>query len=575
MRASSNFKLVSSLLVLAFFGPLSISLAGGIGTGGGDPVLLKQVDVRSDVRKFAKKIEVMYPEFSAQIANLANSTKILSFEGRCGIVEIRDDVPKRTNFLRLKDGTIILNPSVFELSLQDQERILYGLIDSSRATVHPLQVTEIRKTGRIKIALDNIREQLNSKIFQSWLSTAYNEELDRSKFYLISEPDRCFVNANNQAPNLLDQGYVVGVRGFTQAKAGANIYFSNEILDYGQLGMLHLIAAEVGHHLPIGKEAENEATVDALAAVLTVGAESIDSQATMFNLQSKLMFLNIFAKNNIELPDVTQPTEHERKDKIIGEIPPAIRDLRAFLQTEEVANRARWVFNGFNRLLGEIKMSSLRDCGFSSYFYAGVHYDRMVNRTFETRKPTEMEEIKLQLSRLDSEFCGLVNDVFGKTFIEYDGYGTSYLSHAEKECLALEPNWRRTIDLKGVKISAQKRENLSFLDQHIYAFKKVLCEGVLKYYSRGTPFRGTDLEREMILAVIAGDASKVRELLKLGVSRDLKDSREKYDEDYQREGEFGVFFRTYVSNESLSKIAEDALIHPGNERFSEVLKLLK
>lgn len=526
------------------------AFAGGAGPGGGGPLLLAAKNVNAEIRKFS--------ETNPALEKMITQNTLIGFAGDCKITGFtaQSSKPQRLWYITLKNGRTIVDPQLFKESQKKQINVVTALAEGKDSPAENLNVYDLPKKGEVANAIASIRAELkNSKLFEAWIKDTFYLELDQTRFYTISE--KCFVNANNQSDSLLEKGKIVSVRGFTQTTAFADIYFSSEVSTYQELGLKHIIAAELGHHLPIGPEASNETTVDALAAVIALGSDSIDSKAIMFNLAGKLLIHRILAKANIQVPDITTSVHKEDLTPITGPTPLVIENLRNFLKSDELALAAQDVFNGFNNLWGEVKFVTLRDCDMSYWLYAGVSYDQMVKKTFEKRAPTEMEEVLLNLSQLDRHFCPAVNHVFGKTFIEYGGYGTSYLSSAERDCLLRETKPEKPYIVTGQSISNQKRNELMNLNQKIEAFKDLLCPAVKKFYSWGLPFRGTVQERQLILAVIGEDVSAVESLLKAGVSPHIRDSRETIDSDYHRGKNFSVYYHSYSYNKSLISLSRD------------------
>ncbi|MEK6773600.1 MAG: hypothetical protein AABY64_06650 [Bdellovibrionota bacterium] len=580
MKNYSRIKIIFSIALLTFSGPLPKSWAmGGVGTGGGNPMLLSQVDVSSQLLNFAQKIESNHAQVAQSLKKMLKEKRIFAYEGNCKIVEFPDSAqhPRRYWYAKLSDQRVVVDKSLFQLSTEKQLQILTELSLSKREISEKLITTEMSKTGNVAGAIQKIREQVTEPLFQKWIIEAFNNELDKANFFQI--PESCFIPANNQSATFLKEGHLIGVRGFTRMTPGANIYFSSEVLSYGELDLTHVIAAELGHHLPIGQEAANEATVDALASVITMGNQSIQSKAIMTDLGAKLLIYNIFARKNIELPNVTEGTEKDTKTKIKGEIPPAIMKLRSFLESEKINRAARSVFNGFNELFGEITMSRLRDCSETYWLYSFVEYDRSVKDEFKRRAPTEMEEIMMNLYGLDRQFCRMVNNVFGKTFIEYGGYGTSYLESAEEKCQEPNTSWQPE-PVEGSRISEKKKKKLKELDYRIHSFKKILCEGV-NQYSHETPFQGTAAERELILAVVGGDVVKVGKLLQAGVNPNTRDTRMKYNIDYDRNPQdFRVYFREYATSKKENSLLFKTFAHLArvnnepDQKYSRIIELL-
>ncbi len=516
-------------------GPIFLTVfahAGGNSGGGGKPMLLEQVSQ-------------VLPGVSQTVVTYRRSCQIINLTGK-------DENPQRVWFLRAQDR-VILDPEVFKLPRIEQEKIFADLSRNVPVVKEQVLAQEILKTGKFAKALNSLKFELTSHSYLPWLAQALVDDIRVSRFYEI--PGDCFILANNQNPSVLKDGKIVGVRAFTRFRAGANVYFSSSVKNYEQLDLVHVIASELGHHLPVGKAAEDESVVNALANVLVMGFDSVESQAILSALLPKLIVWNVAFKTHFKVKERIESSVPSDMIQIKGKIPQPLLNLRNFLNSPEIQEAALTVLNGFNDLLGDTYMESMRSCSMSFMLYGGVEYDRTVLGTFEKRAPTELEQIKMDLYPMDRRFCFQLNNIFGPAFLEYDGYGQSSLRAGENYCLENEfhPEPEPIVDPKN--LSPQKLSELTELNHKITSFHSKLCRGVLKHYSMGIPFAGTLEERKLILAVIGNDVASVEKYFRAGVNPNLKDTRKSYDRKYNNGRDFTVSIADDSRDESLMELA--------------------
>jgi hypothetical protein len=564
-------KSISMLMILAFCPFLA---AGPGGSSGGQPRLIDQISVADKITQLTSAIKTDHPKLAEWLQEASAKNKIVGFAGSCKIVDfpsVQSEQPRRYWYFQMGEKTVI-DPQFFQLSMERKVKILSDLAESGfagdQAASDPISFKEIAISERVQTALELLRNRLAGSLFEKWIANSYTEEMKTAKLYGTQES--CFVTRDNQVESVFQNHQIIAVRAFTQARPGAAVYFSTAIDSYENSDLAHVIASELGHHLPIGSLAKDETVVNNLAAILILGNESTESRVLMSELRSRLLVSHLLYKNGIRLPEIVEGSAAEEKIKIKGEIPKPIQRLRYFFRSEKMKIASLSVLDGFNELLGDVKLTSLRSCATSYWLYSGVEYDRTVKGGFQQREPTEMEEIKMNLYQLDNRFCSLVNNVFGKTFIEYSGYGTSWLDHAEVSCMS----GTRPADIKGKHISNEKLNELRDLDRKITSFKSVLCDGFTKIYSNGIAFQGTQMDREMILAVEAGNVARVREYLKAGVSPNLKDTRVKYNQDFDRGADFSTYWTTYSTGKSLIQIADWRRLSGDTARFDEIIGVL-